>query len=134
MKKTFPCGHRGSGQYCHRCAQEQAAAVKAAAAKAESRAQKESWEAAFAVDPIDLRDVADRALVVKARQILAGIAADGDYTRFKGKRLSLDRAVISVPLGQRYRLLFRDEGGSLRPFACMTHEAYNDRLRPGMGS
>jgi len=133
MKKLFPCGHKGSGQYCHRCAQDKAATDKAAAEKAEARAQKGAWEASFAADPVDLRCLPDRALVVKAREILAAIAAGDDYTRFHGKRLSLDRQVVSVPVGHRYRLLFRDEGGGLRPFACMSHESYNGSLRTGMG-
>lgn len=28
MKKTFPCGHKGKGKYCHACAQEQEAAMQ----------------------------------------------------------------------------------------------------------
>ncbi|MCA9637556.1 MAG: hypothetical protein KC420_16125 [Myxococcales bacterium] len=134
MKKVFPCGHRGRGQHCHRCAQEAAADRKKVEERAEERADKVAWEASFAADPIDLRDLPDRALVRKARQILAAIAGGEDYTRFRGKRLSLDRGVISVPLGQRYRLLFRDGEGGLRPIACMSHETYNGSLRPGMGS
>jgi len=23
MKKTFPCGHKGKGQFCHRCHQKE---------------------------------------------------------------------------------------------------------------
>ena len=35
MRHTFPCGHKGKGQHCHRCAQEAAAAKFECGAKAE---------------------------------------------------------------------------------------------------
>lgn len=131
MKKTFPCGHRGRGQICHRCAEERRAKAAAEAARSHARAEKDAWEASFAADAIDLRALPERALVTKARQILAALAGGEDYTRFHGKRIGFDRALISVPLGKRYRLLLRDEGGALRPLECLSHEAYNNRLRPG---
>lgn len=135
MKKTFPCGHRGRGQLCHRCADERRAKEAAEAAKeaarASARADKDAWEERFAADPIDLRALPDRAMVAKARQILTALAGGEDYTRFHGKRIGFDRALISVPIGKRYRLLLRDEGGALRPIECLSHEAYNTRLRPG---
>ena len=37
MKKKFPCGHKGNGQFCHRCAQ---AVVALDRAKAEKDAGK----------------------------------------------------------------------------------------------
>ncbi|MEZ4447919.1 MAG: hypothetical protein R3B09_00480 [Nannocystaceae bacterium] len=131
MKKTFPCGHRGLGRICHRCADERRASAAAEAARAGARAEKDAWEASFAGDPIDLRDLPERALVTKTREILRAIAGGDDYTRFHGKRLSFDRGLVSVPIGKRYRLLLRDEGGVLRPIEVLTHEAYNNRLRPG---
>lgn len=32
-KRKFPCGHRGAGRYCHRCAQAEALEARAAAYK-----------------------------------------------------------------------------------------------------
>ena len=84
-----------------------------------------AWQESFAQDAIDLRRLPTRSLVCKARTILAQMAAGVPYTRFRGKRFQSDRTVISVPLGRDYRLLFRDEGDSLRPLCCLSHQAYN---------
>jgi len=138
MKQLFPCGHRGRGKLCHRCAEEErvksSAAAQQQSERAQKLAQKRAWEASFAEDPIDLRRLPDRELVLKVREVLEAIARGEDYTRFHGKRLGVDRRLISVPIGQRYRLLLRDDGGALRPLSCLTHEEYNTSLRPGLGS
>jgi len=137
MKRLFPCGHRGQGQRCRRCEQEEKAKSSAAAQQEAERAlklaQKRAWEASFAEDPIDLRGLPDREMVLKVREVLGGLARGEDYMRFHGKRLGLDRRLISVPIGHRYRLLLRDEGEVLRPLSCMSHEEYNKSLRPGLG-
>jgi hypothetical protein len=91
----------------------------------ETASCRAAWQATFDQDTIDLRRLPTRSLVCKARAILAQIAAGIPYTRFRGKRFHYDRTVISVPLGRDYRLLFRDEGGALRPLCCLSHEAYN---------
>jgi hypothetical protein len=91
---------------------------------------RDTWKESFAHDVIDLRRLPTRPLVCKARAILAQIAAGIPYTRFRGKRFDYDRTVISVPLGRRYRLLFRDELGALYPLCCLSHEVYN-HWRPG---
>ncbi|NQZ65513.1 MAG: hypothetical protein HRT59_26615, partial [Crocosphaera sp.] len=44
-KKNFPCGHKGYGQRCHRCAQEQMA-------RNEKQQQKNAWEETFSKDTI----------------------------------------------------------------------------------
>ena len=118
-KRTFACGHQGRGQYCHRCAQEQ-----------EVAARKTAWKIRFEDDVIDLRHLPNRSLVDKARIILAQIKEGKPYTDFRGKRLNHDRTIISIPLSRDYRLLFRDEGGSLHPLQCLSHEAYNTK-KPG---
>ena len=86
-----------------------------------------AWKAAFDEDAIDLRRLPTRSLVCKARAILEQIAAGTPYTHFRGKRFRCDRTIISVPVGRRYRLLFRDEQRTLRPLCCLSHEAYNHR-------
>lgn len=116
-KKTFPCGHKGYGQICHACAQVQA--------EQEQRKQaKEDWQATFRQDPIDLRDL-PKNVVIKARQILHGLANHQDYRDFHGKRLRHDRFVISIPVTRNYRLLCRDQGSFLTPEAVVSHEEYN---------
>lgn len=133
-RKTFPCGHSGKGQYCHRCHQEQQQAAKKAQARAteieEHRADKQAWEATFEADPINLRVLQTRERVTKARDLLQRLAAGNAYTALGGKRWESDRSIVSIPIGWGYRLVLRDEGSKLRPLKVMTHEDYNN-LKPG---
>ncbi|MBL9105498.1 MAG: hypothetical protein JNL82_31470 [Myxococcales bacterium] len=134
-RRSFPCGHSGKGQYCHRCKQEEQAATQKAQARVaeveERRADKQAWEATFADDAIDLHVLQTRERVTKARDLLHRLAGGEPYTSLGGKRWESDRSVISIPIGWGYRLVLRDDGGGkLRPLACMTHEAYNS-LKPG---
>lgn len=116
-KKQFPCGHIGYGQICHRCVQQESE-------REEKRQQKHQWESTFAQDPIDLRSL-PKNVVLKARQILDGLANHQDYRDFHGKRLRHDRAVISIPVTRNYRLICRDCGQVLLPEAVISHEDYN---------
>jgi hypothetical protein len=133
-RRGFPCGHQGKGQYCHRCQQAAASAARheqdSATELARRQAERLAWEASFAADPIDLRDLQTRERVLKARDLLRRLAAGEPYTGLGGKRWESERSIISVPVGRGHRLVLRDEGGRLRPLACMTHEAYNG-LKPG---
>jgi len=133
-RRGFPCGHQGKGQYCHRCQQAAADAARheqhSAAQLARRQAERQVWEASFAADPIDLRDLQTRERVLKARELLRRLAAGEPYTGLGGKRWESERSIISIPVGRGHRLVLRDEGGRLRPLACMTHEAYNG-LKPG---
>lgn len=131
--KTFPCGHKGRGQYCHRCAADQRDAARRAEADAEAAARhkqdREAWEDSHAADPIDLRPLQTRERIEKARSLLRRLAAGEPYAQLGGKRWESDRSIVAVPVGRGFRLILRDDGGRLRPLACMTHEAYNN-LRP----
>lgn len=133
-RRSFPCGHAGKGQFCHRCKQAELEAAKKAQAKAseveERRADKQAWEATFAADAIDLHVLQTRERVTKARDILQRLASGEPYTALGGKRWESDRNIVSIPIGWGYRLVLRDDRGQLRPLACMTHEAYNS-LKPG---
>ncbi len=133
-RRGFPCGHQGKGQYCHRCRQEaehtSRRAQDSASQLAQRQAERLAWEATFIDDPIDLRDLQTRERVLKARDLLRRLAAGEPYTALGGKRWESERSIISVPVGRGHRLVLRDEGGRLRPLACMTHEAYNG-LKPG---
>lgn len=116
-RKSFPCGHKGYGQRCHRCAQAQMAWEQ-------KKQEKNAWEDKFAKDPIDLRTL-PKNVVLKARKILNGLAAQQDYREFHGKRLRHDRFVISIPVTRHYRLICRDRGNILIPEAVISHEDYN---------
>ncbi|MEQ8963563.1 MAG: hypothetical protein RLP02_37595 [Coleofasciculus sp. C2-GNP5-27] len=116
-KKTFPCGHKGYGQTCHRCEQEN----KAREAK---KQQKQEWESTFDNDPIDLKDLPTH-VVVKARVIIAGLKEQKNYRDFGGKRLRHNRGIVSIPVTRNYRMICDDGGNSLVPRAVLSHEDYN---------
>lgn len=116
-KKTFPCGHKGYGQTCHRCDQEQKV-------REEKRQQKEEWESTFAEDPIDLQDLPAH-VVVKARAIISGLQTRNNYREYGGKRLRHNRWIISIPVTRNYRMICRDQGSLLVPQAVLSHEDYN---------
>jgi hypothetical protein len=121
-KKKFSCGHKGYGQICHHCAQQQADLNK-------KRQHKLEWEATFAEDPIDLRNL-PKNVVIKSRRIIRQLQRQSDYRQFHGKRLRHDRFVISIPVTRNYRLICRDCGNLLIPEAVISHEDYNV-IKPG---
>jgi hypothetical protein len=148
-KKTFPCGHSGKGRFCHRCqaaVSEQSAADKPVSnGKSngngqpdedrleevdDAKADKEAWRETFEADPIPLRHLPSRNLVMRARQILTEIGKGAPWHQFNGKRLQHDRNVVSIPLGRRYRILFRTDDGAPKPVEVLSHEAYNG-TKPG---
>lgn len=116
-KKKFPCGHRGYGQICHKCAQQQAAI-------SQKKQEKNAWEATFEGDPINLRDL-PKNVVIKARAIIQGLQNEKNYREFHGKRLRHNRFIISIPVTRHYRLICRDSGHFLQPEAVISHEDYN---------
>jgi hypothetical protein len=127
LKKTFPCGHRGKGKFCHRCVQEK----KQEAEKELARSKKRKWREAFEKDPLDLRKIqADERLVRKAREIIQGIENGRPIADFQGKRMNHDRRVISIPVGRNYRLLCRDTARGPVVTELLSHEEYNAR-KPG---
>ncbi|AFZ37057.1 hypothetical protein Sta7437_3559 [Stanieria cyanosphaera PCC 7437] len=121
-KKKFPCGHKGYGQICHYCAQRKSDLNQ-------KRQHKLEWEATFAEDPIDLRNL-PKNVVIKSRRIMTQLQNQPDYRQFHGKRLRHDRFVISIPVTRNYRLLCRDCGDLLIPEAVISHEDYNV-VKPG---
>jgi hypothetical protein len=136
-KKTFPCGHSGKGRFCHRCQVAKAAEAPAADSGSASgdneddvKADKEAWRETFEDDPIPLTHLPNRGLVMRARTILAEIDKGAPWHQFNGKRLQHDRNVVSVPLGRRYRILFRTDDGAPKPVEVLSHEAYNG-TKPG---
>ena len=128
-KKTFPCGHKGYGQVCHRCAQVLAEKEKQQQELDAKRQEKVQWEATFEGDPIDLRALPTH-VVLKAREIIAGLEAKQNYREFKGKRLRHDRFVISIPITRNYRMICHDGDGGAVPKEVLSHEEYNTK-KPG---
>jgi hypothetical protein len=144
-KQTFPCGHTGKGRFCHRCETEKRDSGEGDdKPKAQSDAQsakepdkidldkidKEAWRETFEADPIPLRHLPSKGLVQRARLILGEIQKGAPWHQFNGKRLQHDRTIVSVPLGRRYRILFRTDEGAPRPVEVLSHEAYNG-TKPG---
>ena len=123
-KKTFPCGHKGFGQICHRC-------VQAKTIFEQKQKLKRDWEASFNQDLIDLRKL-PKNVVIKSRHIIQRLLKEPDYRIFHGKRLRHNRFVISIPINRNYRLLCRDRGHFLSPEAVVSHEDYN-MVKPGKG-
>ncbi|MGL4881423.1 MAG: DUF7682 family zinc-binding protein [Waterburya sp.] len=124
-KKKFPCGHKGFGQICYRCVQEQAILEG-------KQKLKQDWEETFSQDLINLRNL-PKNVVLKSRRIIEQLAEAPDYRQFKGKRLRHNRFVISIPINRSYRLLCRDRGQFLSPEAVVSHEDYNV-AKPGSHS
>ncbi len=116
-KKSFSCGHKGFGQICHRCAQEQAEFN-------EHKRVKQEWEQTFTLDPIDLRTL-PKNVVLKARNIIQSLQNEYNYRNFHGKRLRHDRLIVSIPVTRNYRLICRDLGSFLMPEQIVSHEDYN---------
>lgn len=137
-KKTFPCGHSGKGRFCHRCqaAKNEQERAKNGESKTkgraddDSKADKEAWRETFEDDPIPLAHLPNRGLVMRARMILSEIDKGAPWHQFNGKRLQHDRNVVSIPLGRRYRILFRTDDGAPKPVEVLSHEAYNG-TKPG---
>jgi hypothetical protein len=125
-KKTFPCGHKGNGQFCHTCKQLEASQQE----KAQSKAEKLQWKASFAEDPIDLRVLPRKKLVLKARSILESVREGESFQQLNGKRMNYNRKIISIPIDNDYRILFKEEKSGLIPFDLLSHEEYNVK-KPG---
>ena len=72
------------------------------------------------INEVNLRD--------KARELHEAITAgEIRYEHVKGRRLlNIDRKIISIPVGLRYRLVYRENAaGKLEFLRCLSHEAYN---------
>ncbi|MBU2774188.1 hypothetical protein HMI48_09965 [Acidithiobacillus ferrooxidans] len=80
-------------------------------------------------DPVDLSCIKRPAMMAKARRIIQAITSgESPYTVFRGKRLTSNRAIISIPLNNDYRILFRElPGGEKEPIKACTHETYNTK-------
>ena len=127
MKKTFECGHRGLGKYCHRCEQEAKAIAKAAEQKAKDT--KARRQKAFDRDPIDLRGLPN-VVVRGARQLIKALARGDNWIDLGGKKLDTGaNRYVRFPLPMEYRLVCERGAQGFKPLEVMTHESYNKRWR-----
>jgi hypothetical protein len=125
MRKQFPCGHRGRGQYCHRCEQE-----KRNALAREVEAERRRAERAAVIDavPVDASGV-PLNVVRRAARIIKALDGGVPYAQLKGKRLlNSGGDILSVPVGRRYRLVARAPAGRMEYLALLSHEDYNNRV------
>ena len=116
-RKQFACGHRGFGQYCHRCADRQHKIRL-------RKEQRQAWQATFESDAVALQKL-PKSVVLKVRDILGALEGGVDYWQVAGKRLHSARRIIRIPITRRYRLLCRDDGKVLTPLKVVSHEDYN---------
>ena len=128
-KKVFPCGHKGFGQSCHVCHQEELNRQRLFDEIAAQKEEKQAWLATFAADPIDLTKL-PKPIVLKARKIITGLATGESYLEFGGKRLNHNRTVISIPVTHHYRMICKEEDDHIVPKEILSHEDYNVK-KPG---
>jgi hypothetical protein len=125
-KKTFPCGHRGYGQYCHRCMQEIKQEIEEEKKERERRRRRIEWQKKFADDPINLRHL-PKHVVKKARKKIQLLRSGAGFRRLDAKRMQHSRNWIRIKLGNSWRLMARDVGDRIVPVEVLSHEDYNKK-------
>jgi hypothetical protein len=126
-RKTFECGHKGFGSFCHRCRQIEDERARLDRQAQRRRARREDWEARFDNDPVPLRGL-PRHVVEASREVIAAVEAGTPWGQLGGKKLRQSGA-LSIPIGRSYRLvcLYDDVEGSktVVPLEVLSHEDYN---------
>jgi hypothetical protein len=122
MKRKFECGHTGKGRFCHACAALQAARSNA---QQERQTRREAKQLAAASDGIDLSPVNHlKAVQREARALLEKVRNGTHPYALRGRPLKATAgAVLSVPVGLSYRILF--DAPTLAPLRIVSHEDYN---------
>lgn len=124
-RKTFPCGHVGLGRFCHACARASLTAPEPSVGQCKKDVDCECLGA-------DLRVLPRAGLRSRAHAAIVGIIIDKQpYRVFGGKRLTYNRAIISIPIGRDWRLLLLESADKRKTvLSLISHEAYNQR-KPG---
>ena len=124
-KKTFPCGHKGKGQYCHRCEQNEVA-------KKVRQKKEDMWNERLRLSPVEITHL-PRKVAEKVMNVIDGLLDGRSYHEFNGKRLVTmgQREVIRIPIGWNYRLICRANSGGMEFVEVITHEEYHNRLSSG---
>ena len=68
------------------------------------------------------------AVLAKARRIISRLEAGTPYWKLHGKRMQFNRYVISIPVGNTWRILAEDKAGQVRARQVLSHSRYNHRL------
>jgi hypothetical protein len=68
-------------------------------------------------------------ILAHGRRIILGLERGFSYINFKGKRLSPDRKMVSIPVGRRWRLLAKYREGKTIPVRLLSHETYNHKQK-----
>jgi len=64
-------------------------------------------------------------IVDKSVRILKELSIDGDYCKQNGKRLKKNPRILSIPVGQQYRLVCHWHKKIVQKAYLLTHEKYN---------
>ena len=124
--KRFECGHRGKGQYCHRCRQESIDKQKQIDRKQAQQVEREKWKDSFSMDQIDLKSIeAPRSIIEHARHIITDLSKGISPFQLGGKKLKQRKGWLRIPIGRAYRMLCRETINGYRPESLLTHEQYN---------
>ena len=75
-----------------------------------------------------LVDGVPSSVLVKARRIITSLEAGTPYWKLRGKRMQFNRYVISIPVGNTWRILAEDRAGRVRAKQVLSHSRYNHRL------
>ena len=124
-KKTFLCGHKGKGQFCHKCK-----AVEKI--KENRRKEQEIWNIKVNLCPVKVVHLPSK-VTKKALELIENLSQGEGYHAFNGKRLADmgQREIISIPVGWSYRLICHEFEGHLKFIEVLTHENYNNRISSG---
>ncbi len=107
----------------NRCVQEEKQRRGGEIRRRQAAEAKRSWNDPRTLAPVRLghlpKDAAEKFL-----QTLGELPAGKQHQEFNGKRLSVmgQQKVISIPIGQRHRLVCRDSGKSLECIEAITHK------------
>ncbi len=134
-KKRFPCGHSGLGAFCRPCAelaskqkQKQDERANAVAARSAIEAQ---WRVLFPDQDRDF-DTFPEPVTRKAVEIGAGLLRGAPVSRYRGRRFLFDHDRLRFGLPLHYRLVAREQAGSVTDMKVMSHETCNSFF-PGSG-
>ena len=64
-------------------------------------------------------------VVKKAKSICNELQNGSPLTNFQAKRLNINRDVIVMKIGMRYRLLVAETSEGIQPWMCLSHEEYS---------
>jgi hypothetical protein len=71
---------------------------------------------------------APSGVLAKARRIITSLETGTPYWKLHGKRMQFNRYVISIPVGNTWRILAEDKAGRVQARQVLSHSQYNHRL------